>query len=244
MLAALLALLAPTAVAAPSAAPAAPAVAAAGAGDPARSEVSFASADGTVLHGVVLAPPAPSGTGGPGLVMVGGAGPGTVTDLEDPAAAYARRGVTTLVYDKRTAGYSTTRRDYGKLADDALAAVAALRSRPGVQPSRVGLWGLSEGAWVAALAGSAATVGALGYLLFLAVTAAQFTEPVLLGRPVVWAALQLCAVFAVGASGLAAVGGLRGHRALSSGCRARLGLLLLSSAVFVPWAGYWGLLLP
>ncbi|TWF98707.1 hypothetical protein FHX73_112528 [Kitasatospora viridis] len=465
LLAAVLAVLVPAAV---------PASAATGAGagtdDPSRTAVSFSSADGTVLHGIVLAPHRAAGARGPGLVMVGGAGPVKAADLQDAAAAYARRGITTLVYDKRTAGYSTTHRDYGKLADDALAALAVLRARPDVQPSQAGLWGLSEGAWVvslaasrsadvdflitagavgitparqqawsyggflrhagvsgsllptmqvtairqlvgaglfpeadydpvpvwqrvhqpvlaewgaldreaapaesepiirqaldragnthytfrtvpgvrhnlelthadgydrpdqlpgdyaayetawidrlstglpavsvdpaphqdapsrplaplawyervwlqalatgvillgftgylltgtarrlrrrprpadlpraarwAALAGTAATLVSLGYLLFLAITAAGITGPVLLGRPVVWLAVQLLAVATVVASGWAAAGALRGRRALTAGSRTRLGLLLTSSAVFLPWALYWGLLLP
>ncbi|MFJ2578232.1 alpha/beta hydrolase family protein [Kitasatospora aureofaciens] len=137
----------------PAAAPAAAAVPAAAAEEPVRTEVSFTSADGTVLHGAVLAPrTAAAGSRGPGLVMVAGAGPGKLADLRDAAAAYARRGIPTLVYDKRTNGYSLTRRDYGTLADDALAAVRLLRTRPDVDPSRVGLWGLSEGAWVVSLA--------------------------------------------------------------------------------------------
>ena len=55
------------------------------------------------------------------------------------------------------------------LADDALAAVRTLRARPGVDPSHVGLWALSEGAFVAPIAAGRSsevafviTVGAVG----------------------------------------------------------------------------------
>jgi hypothetical protein len=58
---------------------------------------------------------------------------------------FARRGVITLIYDKRTIGYSLLRRDYGLLAVDAAAAVALLATRRDVDPSRLGLWAQSEG---------------------------------------------------------------------------------------------------
>ncbi|WP_107086423.1 S9 family peptidase, partial [Kitasatospora sp. MY 5-36] len=140
------------------------------AGDPVPSPVDFTGAGGTVLHGLVLAVPgAKAGTPGPGLVMLPGAGPGPLAELRAAAESYARHGVTVLVFDKRTDGYSTTHRDYGQLADDALAAVRLLRARPEVAPDRVGLWGLSEGAWVASLAATRTTeaaylvtVGAVG----------------------------------------------------------------------------------
>ncbi|WP_405135155.1 alpha/beta hydrolase family protein [Nocardia sp. NBC_01388] len=60
--------------------------------------------------------------------------------------------MTTLVFDKRTIGYSTIHRDFSLLADDALAGVALLRARTDVDPAAVGLWGFSEGGWVAPLA--------------------------------------------------------------------------------------------
>ncbi|MFD4660815.1 alpha/beta hydrolase family protein [Kitasatospora sp. NPDC058444] len=172
LLAALLGLLATggPAGAAPLNATATPASTTSAAGDPSPSPVEFTGADGTVLHGLVLAAPAATaGTRGPGLVMIPGAGPGPLAELRAAAEAYARHGVTTLIFDKRTDGYSMTHRDYGQLADDALAAVRLLRTRPEVAPDRVGLWGLSEGAWVASLAATRSaeatylvTVGAVG----------------------------------------------------------------------------------
>ncbi|MER7757182.1 prolyl oligopeptidase family serine peptidase [Kitasatospora sp. NPDC097643] len=155
LIAALLAALAALLPAAgPASASGATAEAAAG---PVATEVTFTGAGGTVLHGTVLAPGAAPGARTPGLVMVPGAGPGPRSELRAAAEAYARRGVTTLIYDKRTDGYSTTHRDYGQLADDALAAVRLLRTRPEVEPTRVGLWGLSEGAWAVSLAAARST---------------------------------------------------------------------------------------
>lgn len=131
------------------------------------TEVGFAG-HGETLHGTVLAPP---GTGRrlPGLVLMGGSDWTSRSRLRPEAEAFARGGIVTLIYDKRTVGYSTTRRDYPTLADDALAAVAVLRARPDVDPARVGLFGISEGGWVAPLAAVRSTsvafvitVGAVG----------------------------------------------------------------------------------
>ncbi len=130
-------------------------------------DVTFTS-HGTTLHGTVVAP---AGGGGraPGIVMVHGSGEHERDDYRAEAEAFAKAGIATLIYDKRTEGYSFFERDYSVLADDALAAVQALRSHPGVDPGRVGVWGLSEGGWVAPLAASKSddvafviTVGANG----------------------------------------------------------------------------------
>jgi acetyl esterase/lipase len=84
--------------------------------------------------------------------MLEGAGNRGRQELQPAAEAFARRGVITLIYDKRTVGYSLLRRDYGLLADDAIAAVALLASQREVDPARLGLWAQSEGAYVAPLA--------------------------------------------------------------------------------------------
>ncbi|MBE3012377.1 prolyl oligopeptidase family serine peptidase [Microbispora sp. NEAU-D428] len=145
--------------AAPAAAAAAPPPPAAGEAvavpaDLTGREVSFPGSGGLTLHGTVLSP-AKVPSGRPGMVLVHGAGTGTPrTKLMGEAVEFARRGVSVLVYDKRSEGYSTFHRSYSALADDALGAVAALRSQPGVDPAKVGVWGLSEGGWVAPLAAS------------------------------------------------------------------------------------------
>ncbi|MDQ7808034.1 alpha/beta hydrolase [Amycolatopsis sp. A133] len=115
------------------------------------NDVTFRNG-GVTLHGTVVAPP--GGTKLPGLVMVHGSGEHSRDDYRFEAEAFARQGIATLVYDKRTDGYSQFERSYSTLADDALAAVEALRKQPGVDPARVGVWGLSEGGWVAPLAAS------------------------------------------------------------------------------------------
>jgi hypothetical protein len=132
-----------------------------------RTDVTFQGAGGVELHGTVLAPAAATGQL-PGIVMVHGAGPATREELQEEAEALAMRGVMTLIYDKRAA-YSLANRDYVVLANDALGGVRVMREHPDVDPTRVGLWGQSEGAWVAPLAathssdvGFVITVGAIG----------------------------------------------------------------------------------
>lgn len=83
-----------------------------------------------------------------------GAGPGQREEYRKEAEAFAREGLVTLIYDKRQRGYSQFERSYELLAEDALAAVGALRAHPEVDPGAVGLWGLSEGAWVVPVAAS------------------------------------------------------------------------------------------
>lgn len=132
------------------------------------TEVSFVGVGGVVLHGTVLAP-VPATRPRPAVVMLEGAGNRGRQELRLAAEAFARRGIVTLTYDKRTEGYNLLRRDYSVLADDALAGLRLLRSRADVDPARLGMWALSEGAFAAPLAASRSTdvkflitVGAVG----------------------------------------------------------------------------------
>lgn len=131
-----------------------------------RSEVSFRGGNGLTLHGTVLAPASPAPGRQPGIVLVGGSGPGPREEYRQEAEAFARAGIVTLVFDKRTVDYSPTHRDFGLLADDALAGVRLLRARAGVDPGQVGLWGFSEGGWVAPLA--AARSAEVAYVITIA----------------------------------------------------------------------------
>jgi pimeloyl-ACP methyl ester carboxylesterase len=118
-----------------------------------EEEVRFKSA-GVTLEGTVLVPDEASPGRKPAMALVHGAGPHTREDYRAEAEAFARGGIVTLIYDKRTKGYSGFDRSYELLADDALAAVNALQDLPYVDPDVVGLWGLSEGAWVVPIAAS------------------------------------------------------------------------------------------
>lgn len=88
----------------------------------------------------------------PAVVFLHGAGTKDRSGFAEQATHLARSGVVALVLDRRTDGYSTWHRDYEAMAGDALAGVELLRARPDVDPERVGLFGESEGSWVAPIA--------------------------------------------------------------------------------------------
>lgn len=116
-----------------------------------EQSVEFRSGEVT-LRGTVTVPAGPAGQRRPAIVLVHGAGPETRAKYRAEARAMARAGFVVLGYDKRTAGYSLTQRSYDRLADDVLAGVRLLSGRSDVDPGRIGLWGFSEGGWVAPLA--------------------------------------------------------------------------------------------
>jgi dienelactone hydrolase len=120
-------------------------------------EVSFTS-DGLTLHGTVLVPADGDGVH-PAAVLVAGSGARTRDAYLAEARALTASGVITLIYDKRSVGYSLTERSYAQLGEDAMAGLRLLLSRDDVDPSRAGLWGHSEGGWVVPLAASNAGVG-------------------------------------------------------------------------------------
>ncbi|MGW0801873.1 alpha/beta hydrolase family protein [Nonomuraea sp. NPDC002799] len=139
----------------PAAAPAAHAAVPDLPADLVAKEVSFRGDGGLLLHGSVISPAPAQSAPRAGVVLVHGAGTGTPREkLLGEAVAFARQGLSVLIYDKRSAGYSLFTRSYAQLADDALGAVGALRAQAGVDPAKVGIWGLSEGGWVAPIAAS------------------------------------------------------------------------------------------
>jgi len=118
--------------------------------------VRFQGSGGITLHGTIFDPAHTQG-GRSGVVLVSGSGTGLRTETQPDAIAFAQQGLSTLIYDKRSVGYSPFQLSYLQLADDALAAVQTLRAHAGVDPKKVGIWGLSEGGWVAPLAAERST---------------------------------------------------------------------------------------
>jgi dienelactone hydrolase len=117
-------------------------------------DVTFASG-GVRISASLLMPAGPGPF--PAVVMIHGSGPTDRASLMPVADALARNGVAVVAPDKRGAGRSTgdwVRATFDDLADDALAAVAFLKQRAGIDPHRIGLQGASLGGWVAPLAAS------------------------------------------------------------------------------------------
>ncbi|MFF0860755.1 alpha/beta hydrolase family protein [Nonomuraea sp. NPDC003560] len=127
-----------------------------------REEISL-PAEGQRLEGTLRVPLSPGPH--PAMVFVSGSGNGSRTEFTPQAEFLARAGVATIAFDKRTVGYDFRDRDFGLLADDALRMVEYLRTRPEVDASRVGLWGVSEGGWVVPIA--AAKSAAVGFAVLV-----------------------------------------------------------------------------
>lgn len=89
---------------------------------------------------------------GPAMLFMHGAGTASQTNFADQAQALASAGVHVLVPAKRMDTYTTTDRDYVAMARDYLVSWRLLSEMPGVDPDRVGIYGESEGAWIAPVA--------------------------------------------------------------------------------------------
>jgi len=114
-------------------------------------EVRF-GAEGVTLAGLLGVP---GGEAVAGVVLIGGSGP---SDRDNdgyfrPIRRYLlEAGIAVLSYDKRGVGRSSGRwraATMDDLASDALAALDFLRAQPEVPDEAVGLFGHSEGGWVA-----------------------------------------------------------------------------------------------
>jgi dienelactone hydrolase len=108
---------------------------------------------GVSFAGTLLLPNGPGPH--PAVVLLHGSHSPLREDFWAFGDLFARHGVAALLYDKRHARADPGERgdyDFSELSGDALAAVAALAARGDLDPRGIGLWGLSEGGWVAALA--------------------------------------------------------------------------------------------
>jgi len=94
----------------------------------------------------------------PAIVMLQGSGPEIRWGANRFWADYfGRRGIATLIYDKRGAGKSTgdwRTSDFNALAGDALAGIDFLAHPAGINPQRIGIHGHSQGASIAPLVAS------------------------------------------------------------------------------------------
>jgi uncharacterized protein len=94
----------------------------------------------------------------PAVVFVHGAGEQTREPYREAGEFFAGQGIAALIYDKRGVGQSggayESHEPYENLVNDALSAVALLKQRREIAPSQIGIWGLSQGAYISAAAAS------------------------------------------------------------------------------------------
>jgi len=108
-----------------------------------------------VLHGLLMTPNPP--TAHATVVMVHGSGPAARDSFGGLEGHLVRSGISVIVYDKRGVQDSNgdwKRASLGDLAGDALAAVNFATQRGARQ---VGLWGGSQGGWIAPIAAARST---------------------------------------------------------------------------------------
>ena len=111
-----------------------------------REEIAFTNGDIRLSGALSL----PNNNGPhPAIVFIHGSGPGDRDELRFIADFFLVNGFATVVYGKRTNWVASS---FSDLADDALAAVQVLKSRADIRA--VGLWGVSQGGWLVALAAS------------------------------------------------------------------------------------------
>jgi pimeloyl-ACP methyl ester carboxylesterase len=117
--------------------------------------VTFRSGD-LELAGTLFLPPGSEPA--PAVVLIHGSGPTDRWDLEPIAEVFAGLGIAALAYDKRGVGESDGSefawRDFSlhALASDAAAGLTFLRGRSDMDREHLGIFGVSQGGWVAPLA--------------------------------------------------------------------------------------------
>jgi pimeloyl-ACP methyl ester carboxylesterase len=119
-----------------------------------EEQITFPSGRLQLTGSIVI----PSGQGPhPAIVLIHGSGPVTRDFLGPIAYWFASHGVAAVSYDKRGIGRSQgnwLEANFNDLADDALSAIAFLKSRKDIDPGRIGLLGASQGGWIVPLAAS------------------------------------------------------------------------------------------
>lgn len=114
-----------------------------------QREVSFEN--GSVeLRGTLVRPSGEAPV--PAVVFLHGSGPMTREGFRPYAEELAKLGVASLLYDKRgtgSSGGSWLTASLDDLAGDALAAVHFLEAQDGIDPGRIGFWGISQAGWIA-----------------------------------------------------------------------------------------------
>jgi len=119
-----------------------------------QEDVNFQNG-AVLLAGTLFLPP---GKGfHPALVLIGGSGAADRYSVLPIVHFLVTHGITLLAYDKRGIGGSSgdwRTASLEELAGDAVAAVKFLQTRKDIDTNRVGVFGVSQGGWVAPLAAS------------------------------------------------------------------------------------------
>lgn len=119
-----------------------------------QEEVRFQNGD-VVLAGTLLVPVAQGPH--PAVVFNHGSGPEGRFGSRFLADHVARHGIAALIYDKRGVGGSTgdwRRATFDDLAADAIAGVRFLQARREINPKKIGIYGHSQGGFIAPLIAS------------------------------------------------------------------------------------------
>ena len=146
------------------------------------SELEIAANGATLAAKISL----PSGKSpAPAIVALHGADAGSrdLFPYEHLHEVLPPAGIAAVTFDRRGDGRSTGDSSRGRFllqADDALAVIEQVGGLPGVDPERIGLWGISQGAWVAPLAATRST-----RVAFLVLVASVGVTP---GEQMRWAA--------------------------------------------------------
>lgn len=116
-----------------------------------QEKVIFRNGDVTLAGILTL----PSGRGPhPAIAILHGSGPFGRNFFGPLQHFFVRHGIAVLAYDKRGAGASTGKRtaSFDDYAGDALAGVRFLKTHREIKQNQIGLWGASQGGWIAPLA--------------------------------------------------------------------------------------------
>jgi uncharacterized protein len=115
-----------------------------------QEKVSFRNGDVTLAGTLTL----PSGRGPfPAIAILHGSGNFGRNFFGPLQHFFVRHGIAVLAYDKRGAGASTGKRtaSFDDYTGDALAGVRFLKTHRDIKQNQIGLWGASQGGWIAPL---------------------------------------------------------------------------------------------
>jgi dienelactone hydrolase len=113
----------------------------------------------------------------PAIVLIHGSHGPSREDLRGPATIFARNGIAALIYDKRDLGSDQQqphRYSFRELADDARAAVNLLHTRSDIDAAHIGIFGISEGGWLAPLV--AENNSNVAFVIAIAAPAVSYAE--------------------------------------------------------------------